>query len=495
MAINWVILHIDGVTNARLISLKAEVDMELVRACLRVLKHHGVIALVDMFLYTNRYEFTSRASAMLAGNEPKLLQEAVDFCIKSSRSVAPPGFQMTAPSSWGAGGSGGSPSGMMGPLIGGTISSGSGGGAGPGGSGSDSSAAVPHGQQQSLPHGTSPISSLIASQQQHQGTPASYNFMGPSSHHRSSGFKFAMLAAQSLERDSTLLSMPRSREEYRNLKLAIAELYGACNRNLSFGDLWITLTAPDMTTSRGSTGNSHNDEASPSLALPMLRSTSSNRTTGSDSSSFNIQRQGSRRFNMMSKVSTSDVGSDTPDPLDSIAVSPLETMHLEALRNRASGGTSIDWAAAFHRFDHRRFASFGVVHGLLVRVHNYPYFPGVFPEIDAPFCDASSVKTPVARNNAHEEDTSNGSDSPAITPDQKSQRRSSLGMRNSENGFENGTKASFLLARKVASLMDGTRCDDELVCQFEKPFKDLVELVEKYGKQKVVSVYATAPNF
>lgn len=69
LAINWVVMHIDGVANARQISKKSEVDMEMVRACLRVLKHHGVIALVDMFFYTNRYEFTERATAMLAGKE------------------------------------------------------------------------------------------------------------------------------------------------------------------------------------------------------------------------------------------------------------------------------------------------------------------------------------------------------------------------------------------------------------------------------------------
>ena len=37
--------HIDGVATARQISKMAEVDMEMVRACLRVLKHHGFVAL------------------------------------------------------------------------------------------------------------------------------------------------------------------------------------------------------------------------------------------------------------------------------------------------------------------------------------------------------------------------------------------------------------------------------------------------------------------
>src|SRR3569623_396711 len=89
LAINWVSLHIDGVLNARQISKTAEVDMEMVLSCLRVLRHHGtymgsmvrfdryasgvdvgfcsgisdpsgiaigVITLVDMFFFSNHYE-------------------------------------------------------------------------------------------------------------------------------------------------------------------------------------------------------------------------------------------------------------------------------------------------------------------------------------------------------------------------------------------------------------------------------------------------------
>lgn len=89
LAINWVILHIDGISNARQISVKAEVDLEMVLACLRVLKHHGVVHVVDMFMYTNRYEFTEKATAMLAGKEDRLLQEAVAFCMKRPTMQAP----------------------------------------------------------------------------------------------------------------------------------------------------------------------------------------------------------------------------------------------------------------------------------------------------------------------------------------------------------------------------------------------------------------------
>ena len=71
-------LHIDGTANALQISKKAEVDMEMVRACLRVLSHHGVIALVDMFFYSNRYECTEKVASLFSENDKgKLLQKAI----------------------------------------------------------------------------------------------------------------------------------------------------------------------------------------------------------------------------------------------------------------------------------------------------------------------------------------------------------------------------------------------------------------------------------
>lgn len=73
-------MHIDGIANVRQISKKAEVDLEMVRACLRVLKHHGFVALVDMFCYSNRYECTE---CVIGSN---LLQEAAEYVIKRSAS-------------------------------------------------------------------------------------------------------------------------------------------------------------------------------------------------------------------------------------------------------------------------------------------------------------------------------------------------------------------------------------------------------------------------
>lgn len=87
LAINWVTQHIDGVTSARKISQRAEVDLEMVQACLRVLRHHGVIALVDMFFYSNRYEATENAANLMMDNNSEILNHAVEYIIR--RPLAP----------------------------------------------------------------------------------------------------------------------------------------------------------------------------------------------------------------------------------------------------------------------------------------------------------------------------------------------------------------------------------------------------------------------
>ena len=161
--------------------------MEMVRACLRVLKHHGVIALVDMFMYSNRYGFTEKATAMLAGKESKLLQEAVDFVMKRPTLNVPPALANIA-QTLGNGGTGG--------------------GGGGGGSGSDSSQYHPVGSpfQQQTPSSSYP--------------PRTMNLLGGS--HRSSNFRYAMIAAQSLEKEE---SIGLRREEQPHFKSALAELY------------------------------------------------------------------------------------------------------------------------------------------------------------------------------------------------------------------------------------------------------------------------------
>lgn len=412
LAINWVILHIDGITNARQISVKAEVDLEMVLACLRVLKHHGVISVVDMFLYTNRYECTERAAAMLTGKEDKLLQEAIDFTVKRPQQQAvhfvppPVPSPRTVPTAT-------------------TVSSG----------GGNNTAGSPK-------SGTSPYLGSIPSSSY---PPRSLNlFGGGGISQRSNNFRH-MMTASSIERDqaSFLEGAHRHLEDRRNLKAALAELYCGCNRNLSFGDLWLSLTT----------------ELPNSLIVPNLNNKIAPVHRGSGLSS-NYQRT---RKDSLTEYDMSEN--------EVVTFSPMESSYLESLRYRSSSVTDehknttgkipssslpIDWNEIFKEFDHRRFITFGVVNGLLIRVHSYPFFLGPFPERRR---YSASLVLPPESTRLHVNKN---------TIDEK----------------------NFHFAKAVANMMDGTRFDDELVCTFERPFNQLVELVEKYSGKKVVHIFA-----
>jgi hypothetical protein len=306
-------MHIDGITNAHQISLKAEIDMEMVRACLRVLKHHGLIALVDMFFFSNRYEATSKSADMLAGQQGKLLNDAVDFVIKHKKS---PGTR----------------------------------------------------QDRDSPHLLSSSPELGRSVEQHVGFSSSYL------EHRDPKLKAAPASSNYSHEIPPAASYRR--EEYTETKAAIAELYCACNRSNSVGDLWITL----------------------------------------------------------------------------VSGRPLSGTNL-----------SIDWRQMFKVIDHRRFTLFGVVHGLLRRVHNFPLL------VDQQFGSGSRRSLLGAQEFG-------------------TRRKYDRSRTRSERNLEDKRQ----IALRVASMMDGRHCDDELVCVFQQPLDDLLELVE--GK-RVVHVYAaTAPT-
>lgn len=443
LAINWVILHIDGITNARQISIKAEVDLEMVLACLRVLRHHNVIEVIDMFVYTNRYECTERAASMLAGKEDKLLREALDFAVKRSNQqkahlVPPPvPSPRTVP---GVGSSGTRDLSGGSDAVNSTYSPKSGSPYYFLGNSTRSS-------------GTNPSSSY---------PPRSLNLLGGvSGSHRSTNFRYAMMAATSLEREQTLFMEggQRYQEERRHLSAALAELYCACNRNLSFGDLWLSLTT----------------ELPTSLDVPNLHKAAPVHRGAAPSSNFQ-QSVNTRKESLTEYDMTEN---------EVVAFSPMESNYLESLKCRPSaleekylsnmnnGKTSpsppstTNWNEIFKEFDHRRFITFGVVNGLLTRVHSYPYFPGPFPE---------------RRRTSMYDDSSPS----LLIPPESTRQRMKRELTEGKN---------FQLAKSVSAMMDGTRFDDELVCTFEKPFNVLVELVETYSGKKVAHIFARGgPN-
>lgn len=440
LAINWVILHIDGITNAWQISLKAEVDLEMVLACLRVLKHHGVLHVVDMFLYTNRYEFTDRATAMLAGKEEHLLHEAVAFAVKRPTTQvmgAPSKPHMAAPGSSG------------------TSSANSVGSDG-GNTGTSPKSGSPYFPSSTLVAPSAPSSSY---------PPRTLNLLAAGGSQRSSNFRFAMMAVNSLDREAAHTS--RQSEENHNLKSSLAELYCACNRNVSFGDLWMALTAESPAKSSSSShANAH----------PTTVAGGKQRSVQNQQDSYTVL--------------------DTSEKNEVIVASPMEAILIASMKRRRSVSVSEEptttssssnnnssttnkssmshsnWRSTFMDFDHRRFITFGIVHGLLVRIHAYPYYSGpTFPEKRLPTQDLSSAPTGAVDLSATESSTS---------------------FRHPINfGHEMKESKNFQLAKAAAAAMDGTRCDDELVCKFELPMEKIADLVEKYSGKKVMYMYST----
>lgn len=177
-------MHIDGVTCARQISQKAEVDMEMVQACLRVLLHHRVIALVDMFFYSNHYESTEKAGSMLLGHENKLLQNAVDFVIR--RPPMPP-------------------------------------------------------HSESSPISGSPITGSRSLDRSEAANPLSFLA-------HSGNFRINSSVSHGSYSDHGHSMSSQRRPEYHEVKVAIAELYAGCHRGCDIGDLLASLAAGNLPT-------------------------------------------------------------------------------------------------------------------------------------------------------------------------------------------------------------------------------------------------------
>lgn len=366
LAITWMSMFISGVDHARWIAIKSDVDMEMVRACLRVLKHHGIIALADMFFYSNRYEFTERASAMLAGKEPKLLLEAMDYVPhlhQRSNSNTPP-LGETAP-------------GLAVPVLSSSV-----------GRHADGISFLPSNETtMSFP----PRKSSIGSQPSGREVPRSH----------------------------------ASRQQQKKMMLALAELYCSCNRNVSFGDLMISKVA-----------SSSNSGSMIRRGSSRVSTASSNGGTMGDLEDIQ-ESLGEDRVVSLSSTGPESVGKKLLS----------RTSETSFSGRKGTEQSAIDWKEVFEFFDHRRFATFGVVHGLLRRVHNFPR---------------------------------------AIDVDQ---RRISFQSEATQRGHGD-TVLSTVMASRIASMMDGTKCDDELVCEFEKPLDELMDIVEASGVRKVMSIYS-----
>ena len=307
--------------------------MEMVRACLRVLSHHGVIALVDMFFYTNRYECTEKVASLLSHDEDnKLLLEAVEFVIKRHTNAGPAVSGVSATRN------------------------------------SDSNLEL---------HSTSPMGRMLDPHQNHL----------LSTSHPTESFKEGHLVGLGPRRGSSAsphstneyFTSSMKREDYNEVRTAVAEFFCALSRTTTIGDLWLTLVS-----------------------------------------------------------------------------------------NRIPLGTSSDvnWRKMFRLLDHRRLTTFGQIHGLIKRVHNFPLL------IDDGDSSTSSAELYQSRED-WEHPFSN-----------QDRTRSGGQMREQVQAVQRQK-----IAALAGSMMDGMHCDDALVCACQLPMEEIFALFQ--GK-RIASVFSTA---
>ena len=432
----------------------------MVLACLRVLKHHGVIALVSPFNYSNRYEFTPNATSAMAGKQSRLVQEGLAYCLKRVSTGDPKSSPLNGPVAT-------SPSNNL-----------------QFGDDPPESVHPPQYHTSFSLFGLTPSSSsypprstiLSASQQQHQQPQPRSGRVG------------SMNLASSLEQDSSSVVGgldTKTHQELRWLKSALTELYCVCSRSSSFGDLWLTLTSADEEDGEEEDDDddvdaSHLHSAQWIQATPLIpprRAVSSKNTSRGSATEDHSEGPG------LLSWSSSLVIDPISHHLESLKgynrsshryrSRSLSTTAAESTTTTASSEGGGDWKEFFDRIDHRRFCTFGVLQGWIVRIHCYPCFPYPFPPLPTTTTNRSGSHyyTPLTTT--------------TTTADNKYKTVNDNVTATVSSSNEYG------LARMAASMMDGTRCDDELACALETPIAKLIKMVEKYGHpHSVICLYA-----
>eukprot|EP00978_Attheya_sp_CCMP212_P005132 scaffold11325_cov56-Attheya_sp.AAC.4 len=540
--------------------------MEMVRACLRVLKHHGVLAFVDIFQYSNRYECTDLAANMMAGNLPKLLNAAFHFVAKSPLTKDADqerGHPSHANNSEGTSQSTSSRNSLkefnsMPETPSGTLSMNTNIPIGKVGSNNIVANADPIDAQtekyeRQVPIRGNPITTMISSsyhepRQMSVIPPAStsaFSYPPPQQYTTPDPFKNEKSSVGSIaagRRDEH-----RRLEHRRTMKAALVQLYCACNRDTTFGEILLEKLTTSQTTpppaappvtkrhsSDGGSGSSADDEATPSSGLlsttpeygPMAQppggdSFHSLNSTGGGGKARHYNQNPDMSFTLSPTLEEDSVGSSTvesdransgsfpendtggsyPDAANvSTSQSNNHRQHRREQiqqKGRGKGPAVIDWTEVLDYFDHRRLITFGVIHGLIRRVHEYPYvydkeldesnddsMTNLYP-IDSHSMDAIGVDlTPVTTSENLEPITPT---SAVNSPERSSRAASPKG-----GGGHQKQKARRIVLKQAVLAMDGTRCDDELSCMFQRPFAKLVDLVTADGTKGVVSLYTTS---
>lgn len=88
LALQQIVPFIDGVRYVRRISLEADVEIAIVKKCVRQLLYYGCVTMIDIFLHSNIYATTPKISTI--ATDPKLQAECAVYITKSGKS--PPSF-------------------------------------------------------------------------------------------------------------------------------------------------------------------------------------------------------------------------------------------------------------------------------------------------------------------------------------------------------------------------------------------------------------------
>jgi hypothetical protein len=304
------------------------------------------------------------------------------------------------------------------------------------------------------------------------------------------------------------------------VKAAMAQLFASCQRTISFGELLVSKMQEQVM--------SHQRD-----------------------SILHMNGSGHRR----NESSASEVVCDNASNKE-----PQQSRELENNETSASAPTSLlpdeesttnlDWAMALEWMDHRRLVTFGLIHGLIRRVHRFPVAHDVLG-LDEMSGDSSDNDSDNSSRRCSDDalleaimsidgDSDNQEDcsshiyerSPSDDAGEKEDDTFSEGMLASlqsaglhYSGFSRSidSEDSYLrvalekqdaedepeptpeeLAKKekelalghdIAQRMDGYQCDDELTCRYEMSLQEMVALVEGTGRYEVSYLYcAVSPR-
>ena len=162
--------------------------------------------------------------------------------------------------------------------------------------------------------------------------------------------------------------------------------------------------------------------------------------------------------------------------------------------------------------------TFGVIHGLIQRVHEYPmaFGEGIEPPKDITKSKgritnrqgstASSV--PSIGKEIYSSDNSIKGETPkrgnfttnflgqekqsvVSQPGHEEEMRQKIEEQKKKLIEEHKRREEIKLAFKAAASMDGTKCDDELYSIYQRPISKLKAIVKLHTKKEIVSVYST----